>query len=280
MAEQVTRHARLQPGRFLGRTRRQRNVAGLMLADVGYPAGARLPRHAHERPYFCLIRSGGYDELYARRARACRPMMLVYHPPGEQHSETLGSMAVASFNVELGPEWLCGRREDGASLDQPVELTGGPAIPLAIRLFEELRHDDRDSALAIEALTTEILSAFARQAIAAAGPMPRWLREASEVIDANLPQAPDLQVLAAAAGVHPVHFAAVFRRAYGCPLGDYVRRRRIEHARRLLADAGRPLAHVGMDAGFADQSHFNRVFKRFVGLTPGEYRTFLTFKTR
>jgi AraC-like DNA-binding protein len=50
-------------------------------------------------------------------------------------------------------------------------------------------------------------------------------------------------------------------------------------ARRHLADPGRSLAQVAAATGFADQSHFNRTFKRFTGMTPGHYRTLLAFKT-
>ena len=38
-------------------------------------------------------------------------------------------------------------------------------------------------------------------------------------------------------------------------------------------------ARLAAEAGFADQSHLTRVFKRFTGLTPREYRTFRAFKT-
>jgi AraC-like DNA-binding protein len=75
-----------------------------------------------------------------------------------------------------------------------------------------------------------------------------------------------------------VHFAAVFRRHYGCSVGEYLRRRRVHRARQRLAETDLPLAEIATEAGFADQSHLTRMFKRFVGLTPGQYRTFLAFK--
>ena len=42
----------LTPGRFFGKTIHRRKVADLVLADVSYAPGSRVPRHAHERPYF------------------------------------------------------------------------------------------------------------------------------------------------------------------------------------------------------------------------------------
>ena len=89
-----------------------------------------------------------------------------------------------------------------------------------------------------------------------------------------------LRGLARQAGVHPVHFAAAFRRFHGCSLGEYLRRRRLQYTWTRLADPEVPLAQVAAEAGFADQSHLTQTFKRFIGMTPRRYRTFLLFKTR
>jgi AraC family transcriptional regulator len=52
----------------------------------------------------------------------------------------------------------------------------------------------------------------------------------------------------------------------------YVRHVRIEFARRELAASGAPLGDIAAAAGFCDQSHFSRLFKRYTGQTPAEYR--------
>jgi AraC family transcriptional regulator len=108
---------------------------------------------------------------------------------------------------------------------------------------------------------------------------PRWFANARELLDVCFDAAPSIHELAAEAGIHPVYFAAAFRRYAGCSVGDYVRRRRIEYARRRLADRDVPLSDLALEAGFADQSHLTRTFKRFTGMTPAQYRTFLRFKT-
>src|ERR1039457_5371592 len=146
-------------GRFFGRTLRRRSVARLTLADVVYPAGARLPSHSHERAYFCLIRRGSYTETYGRRTRACQPMTLVFHPPGERHAQTFSGCPVASFNVEIGSEWLQRASEWSGHLDQPAEFHGGEVAALGLRLFHEFARDDKDSAVTVEGFTLEILAA-------------------------------------------------------------------------------------------------------------------------
>ena len=59
--------------------------------------------------------------------------------------------------------------------------------------------------------------------------------------------------------------------------GCVVRHVRVEFARRELAVSEAPLGDIAAAAGFCDQSHFSRLFKRYIGLTPAEYR--LTLQT-
>ena len=66
--------------------------------------------------------------------------------------------------------------------------------------------------------------------------------------------------------------AREFRRRFGCSIGDYVRRLRIEFACRELAISDVPLYEIAFAAGFSDHSHFARTFKRATGMTPGAYR--------
>ncbi|EDP63264.1 transcriptional regulator, AraC family protein [alpha proteobacterium BAL199] len=62
-----------------------------------------------------------------------------------------------------------------------------------------------------------------------------------------------------------------FAAAYGLPPHTYLTRRRLESARRLLAD-GEPAAEVAAAVGFADQSHLIRRFKASYGITPGAFQ--------
>jgi AraC family transcriptional regulator len=270
---------RLEAGRFYGRTLQQRSVGDLVLADILYPAAGRLPRHTHERAYFCLIRLGSYTEEFLRRRRECGPSMLVFHPPGEPHSQSFGSRAVASFNVELGPHWLDRMRQWGVPLDQPREFAGGPLVELGYSLFHEFARRSSDDAISIESLTAEILAA-----VADTRPVGlctySWLRDARDLLEAHFDQPLSLSSVAREAGVHPVYFASVFRRSHGCSVGEYIRRLRVDFCRRRLAQKDAPpLTDIALAAGFADHSHFTRTFKRFTGMTPSEYRTFLGFKT-
>ena len=71
---------------------------------------------------------------------------------------------------------------------------------------------------------------------------------------------------------HPALVAQQFRRRFGVTVGEYVRCLRVEHVARRLIMSSEPLASLAVEAGFADQSHMQRVFKARMGLTPADYR--------
>jgi len=268
-------------GEFFGSTVSRREVGDLVLVDSWHAADSRLPRHTHEHAYFCVNHGGTYAEDYGRRRRICAPGMLVFHPPGEAHRQEHQAVPVASLNVEVGASWLKRMVEFAGPLDQPAEFRADGIAAAGMQLLHELQHSDSDSALAIEGLCWEILAASLDRRPRLADPgTPRWLVQARELLQAQLGEPLTLQEVAREAAVHPVYFAATFRRFYGCSVGEYLRRERLRLARRKLADPELSLADIASGCGFADQSHFTRLFKRFTGMTPGAYRTFLLFKTR
>jgi AraC family transcriptional regulator len=261
----------LNGGKFLGEVMCSRAVAGISLSETRYAAGAQLPRHSHEHAYFCLIRQGTYQEEYAGRHRSCGPLMLAFHPAEEVHAEKFDGEEVRSFNIEVTPSWL--QVVAGAAPpDEPFDTRGGPLVGLAVRLLDEFDHPDSSSPLIIAGLTLELLGLCARAA--RGGPAaPRWLLRVRDFLTENCTQAFSLADLAAeAGGVHPGYLAGAFRRHFGSTVGAYVRRQRIALACRHLTSSGAPLAEVALLAGFADQSHFTRTFRRETGLTPAAYR--------
>ncbi|WP_197434377.1 AraC family transcriptional regulator [Agrobacterium vitis] len=68
------------------------------------------------------------------------------------------------------------------------------------------------------------------------------------------------------------YFSAAFRASFGTTPHDYISRRRIDHAKQLMLTTDTPLCEIAIACGFADQSHFCRVFRRITGQTPAAWR--------
>jgi AraC family transcriptional regulator len=142
------------------------------------------------------------------------------------------------------------------------------------QLHQELGCWDEVASLAVDGLILGMLAEVARAgAVAKEKDRPRWLQCVLDMLEARFTESLRLADLADEAGVHPSHLLRVFRMREGCTPGEFVRRRRIAFACRRLSDTREPLAAIALAAGFADQSHFSRVFKRQMGIAPAAYRT-------
>lgn len=98
------------------------------------------------------------------------------------------------------------------------------------------------------------------------------LKRVVDCVQAHLCQELSLEVLAEQTGLSSYHFARLFRQTTGESPHQFVLRQRVERAQRLLKETDAPLAHIALESGFANQSHFTRIFKRHLGLTPRTYR--------
>jgi len=92
-----------------------------------------------------------------------------------------------------------------------------------------------------------------------------------EYLDDRFTENVTLRELSAITNLSEFHLLRTFRATVGLPPHAYVIQKRVNHARRLLS-RGLAITDVSLEAGFADQSHFTRVFKKIVGVTPGRYR--------
>ena len=108
--------------------------------------------------------------------------------------------------------------------------------------------------------------------VARGGLAPWQLRRAQEMMRSHLDEAMPLAELARACNLSPGHFARAFRQATGQPPHRWLMEQRIEKAKQLLVDSTLSLAQIAWTCGFADQSHFTRVFAQLVQSSPGQWR--------
>jgi AraC family transcriptional regulator len=266
---------KLECGQYFGTVVRRLDLGAIVLAETRHAAGARIPPHAHRNAYFCFVQQGDYVETLGPKSRDCGPLTVAFHTPDETHSECMNGTDVRSLNVEVTPDWLGRVRQLGPILSEPFDCRGGPAAWIAARLYREFRWGDTASRLMIEGLLLEIAAELTR----ASGPCssaPPWLRRVRDLLRVRFRDNLSPADVAAEVGTHSVHLAAVFRKHVGCSVGEFTRNCRVEFASVQLARPSVPLADIAADAGFADQSHFTRIFKQATGLTPAAFRRSIT----
>ncbi len=259
-----------------GNVVRRRDVAGFSLAETTYPAGMVLSPHCHSHAYLSFVLAGSYTERYSDQACTCSEGALRFLPPSELH-ENQYTTTVRCLLVKIDPPVLDRLRDHAPVLSKPGEVPGLASSWLANRMLREFRADDDIAPLAIEGVLLEILAESARAIGEGNGSnAPGWLRRVREALEDSYLLAPSLAELASIAGVHPVHLSREFRKHYQSTIGEYIRKRRIEHASHLLANSETPLSEVALTCGFSDQSHFCAMFKSHTGLTPAKFRDLST----
>jgi AraC family transcriptional regulator len=247
-------------------------MPGLRLRKTRYAPGT-LPDHTHSHARLVFVLSGEFAERSDGCQRVCCGGDVLLRRPGERHSESFGPQAVVAISVSLEPCWCQQWQHHQISLSRSLSLQSGSAAGLAARLDAEFEGEDTASGLAIEAILLETIVEVTRDLQRATEhTMPPWIERAVEFIHSEHRRSLTLAEIGRAAGVHPVHLARMFRKAHGCSVGEYVRRLRITTARVALVNSSAPLADIAAMAGFADQSHLCRTFRRLVGVTPGRYR--------
>ena len=191
-------------------------------------------------------------------------------PAGAMHGARFGSggARIVIVRPRRAPQPVTG------CFDRLVELRGRELTWLGWRLAAELRASDTAAPLAAEGFALELLAATTRETGVKRPPRrpPGWLRAAEELLRSRLADRVGLGELADTVGVDPTYLARAFRAYYGLSVGEYGRRLRLAWAAAELARGDRPLAEVAAGAGFADQSHFTRVFRCHIGVTPARYR--------
>ena len=99
------------------------------------------------------------------------------------------------------------------------------------------------------------------------------LKKVLHYIEVNFSKDIHLNDMAQTAGLSAFHFAKLFKQSTGASPHQYILRRRLERAKELLRKPSMSLSEIGLESGFADQSHFTNVFRRFVGATPSKFRS-------
>ena len=244
-------------GRELGHLR----VGSFRLALTHHAAGLVLPRHAHELACAHFVVRGAYHEATARGGDAWPSRTVLFKPAGEPHWNDFREDAT-SLRIEVDA-----RSDPGIGA---LTSTDPSLVEVATRLFDEVQRPDELTPLASEGLCLELMAGLGR-ARSRSG-REAVARSAAELLADRYRESVRFSEIAQELGVDRSHLARSFRRHHRCTMGDYLRRLRVGHVRRALRGTDLPLAEIAVQAGFADQSHCTRVFRRLLGVTPGRYR--------
>jgi len=238
-------------------------------------------RHSHETFSIGLISAGRCNYINGRNTREVSVGTVVLMNPGDAHACNPVHGEPWSYRMlYIDVPWL-GEARAAADINRSPRFapfatisTTQPELYDGLnRLFDTLINpqiallEKQTAALSFVELVQRCLG---RSRSTQPTRVPRLAR-AADFIRHNCTRSLTLEDICREAGLSASHLIRAFKETYGLTPHAYQLNCRIEFCRAQLR-AGQPIAAVAFAAGFSDQAHFQRTFKRFVAATPGQYR--------
>jgi AraC family transcriptional regulator len=237
---------------------------------------ADLGEHYHEVATISILIAGSFEERYARprSPETCDRFAVLYRAPGEVHADHYHEDGCDNVNIVVTAS---GWESFEAVRPHPVPvvcLRQAELVTLSQRIVRELDVNDAATSLGLQGLGLELLASLCRSGTFGASMVqPRWLRRVRDLLHERFrDQELELRALARETRVHPASLTRAFRHAYGVTPSEYLRTLRLQWSMQELREGERSLSDIAFEAGFADQSHFSRAFRRQFGTTPGAVR--------
>lgn len=233
------------------------------------------PMHAHDAWTLLIIDDGAvrYDLHHQEHGALGETVTLLPpHVPHNGRAATAGGFRKRVLYLDYGqlPAQLIGHAVDRPVLADPLlRLRVAQLHAVLDEPGEELQAESR-LALIAGRLSWHLEPATLGPGAPDSQPDPRLAHQLRDLLDARLPEAVPLRDAATALHAHPAHLVRTFTAEFGTSPHHYVTGRRVDLARGLLLD-GLPPGDVATEAGFYDQAHLTRHFRRLLGTTPARY---------
>jgi len=239
-----------------------RKFGGATIRRTVDRACARVPEHAHDWPMLSLFVLGGYsNQTELGTTFVAGPSAILYRA-GAAHRNIVASAGFEQIEIEFDPAWLGHAKLPAASVSRWLGGSAGAEARALVQICGEETAEER---------LRKIVQRFVERAgHEPERTPPRWLETVMRLLrdDASL----KVKDMARELGRHPSWLGTAYRLATGEGLLETAARFRVEHAARLLRETDQSAACIAVDAGFCDQSHMNRTFRRVLGRLPSDVR--------
>jgi len=258
----------LSPGEYQGIVHSTFSSNGLLIGLTDYNREqTKSLLHTHENPHLSVGLSGRM--AVGRKSHAgvnTNIEQFSYIRAGEEHQIALVTPLCKNINLEIEPKFFKCYDLNESDFEKVAETPG--SFYIMLRLYKELQMQDNICNDSIDML---ILNLIQPQLSNIKKAVPRWTHTIHEFLCDNWDREVSLQQIAIAADIHPVTVSKYFARYFGCSLGEYRRRLKVEKALQLMNFSDKSLTDIAYTCGFFDQSHFIRAFKEATGFSPKQF---------
>ena len=260
----------LTKGQYYGSRHTESIYNGFVVSHYDYTE-IKTDWHCHENPYFMYVLDGNMKSITKRGESLCPPGSLMYTNWHELHYGSKHTRDASGFHIEFEIDWLK-KLEVYGQMEQGSQKLEYPDLHIAAtKIFHEYVLADKYAEVSIQLMILQICELLSNNRERSSEADPIWVDRLRELLHFDSSDI-TLDYLSQQLGIHPVHISRTATKYLGMSLGEYVRKLKLSKALPHLIKGDKTLTEVSYLAGFADQSHFNRVFKSQFDINPKKYR--------
>ncbi|MFH6992708.1 helix-turn-helix transcriptional regulator [Flavobacterium sp. FlaQc-48] len=260
----------LEKETYLGNTKNIfNNTQGIAVVETEYKNKVYEGWHSHNNAHITLFLKGGTTEKRKNFSENVGPGSLLFYHSDELHLNQDTLFPSKNINIEIEDHLLKELELTEAIIEKSVQHTALTKF-LILKIFKECQVADAFSGDTIQMLFVQLSNANTH--LERFEKSPFWVKSLNELLNDSWNENPGLQDLAQVLNVNPITISKHFPKYFGCTLGEYMRRMKINRSLALIQSSDHNLTEIGFQCGFADQSHFIRTFKNQTGFLPKQFQ--------
>ncbi len=256
-------------------------IQTLWVAESNWPPNSGVKSHAHDSYYHMfMVREGPMEFTVGDETRSLDSGMAILAPPGTIHAMNNPTGGIKStYEIKFAVSSSVVIRQLEAL---PRFLPADPLSRLlAAELVQEGARQEISSPTRVSHYLTALIDYYSRHygtreeadtSVIDTSGYSETSRRIVMFLEDNYTRDIPLQEVADLVGLNKNYVCSFFKRETGMTIGTCHTVIRIRKAAEMISFSDMDLAQVAATAGFTSISHFNRVFKKVVGIPPGQYR--------
>ncbi|MFD2942548.1 AraC family transcriptional regulator [Flavobacterium notoginsengisoli] len=260
----------LEKEKYLGSTKNIFNTnQGIAVVETEYQNKVYEGWHSHNNAHITLFLKGGTTEKRKNFNETVGAGSLLFYHSDELHLNQNTLFPSRNINIEIEENLLKELQINEATIEKSIQNSSLTKF-LILKIFKETQSADVFTNDNIRMLFSQLSQA--NTYLERYEKSPFWVKSLHELLNDCWNENPNLQDLATVLNLNPITISKHFPKYFGCTLGEYMRRIKINRSLPLIQTKENNLTEIALECGFSDQSHFIRTFKTQTGFLPKQFQ--------
>lgn len=246
-----------------------------------HKAGYCMPMHWHSYYELEIVIEGEYEHIYNENSQTAHPGQVWIMSPLDRHSlRTIQKSSI--INISFSTNVLA--KEIAQALDRsPSALLtklSSEETEIIYHLCRQLQHETENPdfhfrSLMMSSLLNSILIKVLRHHADSSSTslrIPHRMQSVAQILHTEYSRDLSLSEIAQSQNISVGHMGVLFRQTFGTSFNEYLNRIRLRHACDMLYSSQMTIEEIARECGYRSTEYFYYIFRKYLGITPGEHR--------